>query len=101
MENLVFIELKRRKKEVYYYSGKRECDFILKEGVRIKEAIQVCYELNEDNKEREINGLLEAMDKFKLKHGIILTYEQAKEITKDGKRIIVIPVFKWLLENKS
>ncbi|MBI3031860.1 ATP-binding protein [Candidatus Woesearchaeota archaeon] len=98
LENLVFIELKRRKKEMYYYSSKKECDFIIKEGVKITEAIQVCYELHEENKEREITGLLEVMDSFKLKEGVILTYEQTEEITRKKKKIKVLPVFKWLLE---
>lgn len=98
LENLVFIELKRRKREIYNYSDKKECDFIIRENAKIIEAIQVCYELNEDNKEREITGLIEAMDKFKLKQGMILTNEQTEEINAKGKKIQVLPVYKWLLE---
>ncbi|MBU1973767.1 MAG: ATP-binding protein, partial [Nanoarchaeota archaeon] len=56
LENLVFTELKRRGKEIYYFSEKRECDFVIKEGIRIREAVQVCYQLNNNNKERELNG---------------------------------------------
>ena len=66
----------------------------------IKEAIQVCYELNKENKEREIKGLLEALDKFKLKEGIILTYDQDEEFEEKGITIKVIPIWKWLLETK-
>ena len=99
LENIIFIELKRRKKEIYYYSDKNECDFVVKNGAKISEAVQVCYILNKDNKEREINGLIEAMDKFRLKKGIILTYEQEEEIRIKNKNIKVIPVWKWLLEN--
>ena len=97
LENIVFIELKRRKKEVYYYSDNNECDFLVKEGIKIKEAIQVCYILNESNKKREINGLLEAMEKFKLKKGLILTHEQEEEIKAKNKKINVLPVWKWLI----
>lgn len=100
LENLVFIELKRKKKDLFYYFLKHECDFIVKEWTKITEAIQVCYELNDENREREIVGLLEAMDAFKLKEGLILTLEQEEEIIKNGKKIQVIPVFKWLLETK-
>ncbi len=100
LENLVFIELKRRKKEVYYYSDKKECDFVIKEGLKIIEAIQVCYELNSENREREINGLLEAMNKFKLKKGIILTHDQSEEIIDDDKIIKAVPVFRWLITDK-
>lgn len=98
LENVVFVELKRRNKEAYYYSNKNECDFIIKDGTRITEAIQVCYVLDDTNKEREINGLLEAMDKFKLKKGIILTREQTEEITRGSKKIQITPVFRWLLQ---
>jgi predicted AAA+ superfamily ATPase len=98
LENLVFIELKRKKKEVYYYSEKKECDFIIKDGAKITEALQVCYELHADNRERELEGLMEALHTFKLKQGIILTHDQTEEITKNGKKILVMPVFKWLLQ---
>ncbi len=99
LENLVFIELKRRNKEIYYYSNKNECDFVIKNGRNAYEAMQVCYILNKDNKEREINGLLEVINKFKLKEGLILTYEQEDEIKINNKKIKVIPVWKWLLKN--
>jgi predicted AAA+ superfamily ATPase len=98
LENMAFIELKRRNKEVFYYANENECDFITKEGTKITEAIQVCYALNKDNKEREIAGLAEAMDKFKLKKGIILTNEQMEEINVKGKKIQVMPVYRWMLE---
>ena len=101
LENLVFLDLKRRKEEIYYYSNKNECDFILRNGIKITEAIQVCYDFNEDDKEREINGLLEAMNKFKLKNGLILTYDQEDEFDVNGKSIKVTPVWKWLLKNKD
>ncbi len=97
LENLVFIELKRKGKEILYYSDKHECDFVIREKTKINQAIQVCYEFNEENKNREINGLLEAMKEFKLNQGLILTYDQEDELEK--KKIILKPVWKWLLEN--
>ena len=54
--------------------------------------------MTDKNKEREINGLLEAMKELKIKKGMILTLEQEEEIKHDGKIIIVKPVWKWLLE---
>ena len=54
----------------------------------------------QDNKDREIGGLAEAMNKFKLKEGIILTYNQEDIFEIDGKKIKLIPVWKWLLEMK-
>ena len=100
LENLVFIELKRRRKEIYYYSDNKECDFLIKnETSDIKEAIQVCYELTRENKERETEGLIETMTKFKLKTGLILTYDQDEEIELKKFKIIIKSVWKWLLEN--
>ncbi|MBI3334470.1 ATP-binding protein [Candidatus Pacearchaeota archaeon] len=98
LENLTAIELKRREKDIFYYSDKNECDFIIRERNEIAEAIQVCYNLTEENKQREINGLLGAMEKFKLRTGLILTQEQEEEIKINGKIIEVIPVWKWLLQ---
>jgi len=98
IENNVYIELKRKGKEIYYYADKKECDFILKEDTRITTAIQVCYALDNSNKEREINGLLDAMTTFKLKEGLILTYEQMEEFERDGKKIRIMPICKWMLE---
>ncbi len=101
LENIVFIEMKRRKKDVYYYSGKSECDFVVRENSKIKEAIQVCYVLSEINKEREISGILEAMKNFGLRKGIILTNDEEYEIKELGKKIEIKPVWKWLLENEA
>src|SRR4030043_637877 len=98
LENIVFIELKRKKSETYYYSGSNECDFVIKKGARIIRAIQACQSLSNENREREVKGLLEAMSKFKLKEGLILTQEQEEEIKVKGRKIKVMPVWKWLLE---
>jgi len=98
LENLVFNCLNNAH-EVFYYSYKKECDFLIVKNKEIKKAIQVCYELNEENREREVEGLSEAMEKFKLKEGLLLTNSQEEELKLNGKRIIIKPVWKWLLEN--
>lgn len=99
LENLIAINLKRNGSEVFYYSDKNECDFVIRRGNKIIKAIQVCYDLNEQSREREINGLVEAMNKFNLKEGLILTYDCEEEIKLSGnKKIVVKPVWRWLLE---
>jgi predicted AAA+ superfamily ATPase len=99
LENIVYIELRRRGREVYYYAKDRECDFVIKEGRRIADAIQVCHELNDENSDREIGGLQEAMAEFGLKEGTILTSDQ-EDVRRSGGTIIVIrPAWKWLLES--
>ncbi|MFH1101267.1 MAG: ATP-binding protein [Methanobacteriota archaeon] len=97
LENLVFIDLRRRKQEVYYFSGSQQCDFIIKNGTKITYAIQVCYVLDETNRDRELKGLLEALTTFRLKEGLLLTQDQEEEINLDKKIIHVVPVWKWLL----
>ena len=98
LENVVFLCLRRKSKDIFYFQEKGGCDFLLKEKKEIKQAIQVCFKLDESNKERELRGLIEAMVKFNLKKGILLTYNQEDKINIDKKEIIIKPVWKWLLE---
>lgn len=97
LENAVFLGLRRRYKGIFYFREKGECDFVIKEGTKITKAIQVCYDLNDDNKEREIGGLVEVLGKFQLKEGFIITYNQADELQIGNKTVKVLPVWKWLL----
>ena len=96
LENLVSNVLSKRN-EVFFFDGKKECDFLIREGSKIKEAIQVSYQINEMNKDREIKGLLEAMETYKLKEGLLLTYDQEDTIKINRKTIRIMPVWKWLL----
>ncbi len=99
LENLIYIELLRRGKEVYYFSGKNECDFLIKEGARITQAIQVTYLLDATNTQREIIGLKEAMQAYQLKQGLLLTANET--VPKNGipDEINIQPAWKWLLKN--
>ena len=104
LENIVFVELFRRSDKVendsiYYCKSERgaECDFIVLDKGKPSQAIQVTLILNPANQEREITGLLETMKKFNFQEGIILTWDQNEELTMEGKKIHVLPVWKWLL----
>ncbi len=89
LENVVAVELMRRKEsQLNHYTNGFECDFITKEN-----SIQVCHTLNDGNKKREVNGLIEAVKKFG-NIPILITYDQEIEI--DGVR--TIPAWKWLLQ---
>lgn len=99
LENMVLIEMKRRGEEVYYFSGKKECDFLIIRQRRVKEAVQVTESLDRGNRDREVGGLIEAMEKYKLKKGLILTNDDEDEIKIGDKTIIVRPAFKWFLNN--
>jgi hypothetical protein len=101
LENIVFIELKRRGYDIFYYQDSKECDFIIREGAHTQQVIQVCAELNDPStKTREISGLIEAMDKFSLSVGLIITeneeYTETLEINDKKYKIVVVPIWKWL-----
>lgn len=98
LENTVFWELRGRNKTLYYFNeNSKECDFVVCSNLEVEEVIQVCYDLNLDNQKREINGLLDAMNYFNLKTGTIITMNQEDVILQNGKRITVIPAFKYFL----
>jgi predicted AAA+ superfamily ATPase len=98
LENQVFLHLRRKYKEIFYFQEKGECDFIVKDRDSVKECVQVCYEINDENEKREINGLIEALKETKLKTGLILTMDQEDELKMEGKSISIKPVWKWMLE---
>ena len=99
LENAVFLELKRRNKEIYYFEDKKECDFIIKSGRTITQIIQVADNLsNPRTRKREIEGLKLAMGKFNLVKGIIVTYDVEEKIVEDNKQIDIIPFWKWSLK---
>lgn len=98
LENAVFIELKREGEQVYYHRKKYECDFIITRKNRVSEAIQVAAKLDEENEEKEIKGLLEALEAYALDEGLILTEDQEETRTISRKKIRIMPVWKWMLD---
>lgn len=102
LENLVFIELKRRGWDVYYYADKKECDFIVRKGLHISDAYQVTLKMDSpQTREREIAGVREAMQAYSLSKGYILTFEGKETINfDDGTIVEVVPVCEWILQYK-
>jgi predicted AAA+ superfamily ATPase len=96
LENTAFWELRRKKKTVYYYNENgKECDFIVCNNGEVEEVIQVCYVLNSDNEKRELDGLLDAMNYFNLNTGTIISMHQEDVVLFEGKRIEVVPAYKF------
>jgi uncharacterized protein len=92
LENAVFLHLRRTFSAIYYFRNENaECDFLVKYAESIILAVQVCFEINEDNMKRELAGIKEALAFTGCKTGIIITSEQEDEI--DG--IALIPAWKW------
>jgi predicted AAA+ superfamily ATPase len=101
LENIVFLELKRRNYEIFYHQQSKECDFLVRENINVTQAIQVCQTLvDPKTKKREIEGLMEAMERFSLQTGLIITESETftEEVQKDGKifTILVVPAWDWL-----
>jgi predicted AAA+ superfamily ATPase len=101
LENVVAIELFRKRRRAMYFKGKSECDFVVQEGTRPVEAWQVCWELNESAEKREFKGLLEAQRELGIKKGAILTYNQEGTKAFEGTTIKMVPVWKWLLASEN
>jgi len=95
LENLVFLMLRRRYKEIYYFRDTRECDFIVRESGVVTMAVQVCAQLTHDNKDRELEGLKNAMLFFNLPEGLLLTMNEDDKITIGDRTITIKPVWKW------
>ena len=96
LENLVYLYLRQKHEKLYYFKDKGECDFVVFEKENCQMVIQVCEEVHNENKDREINGLIEAMKFFKLKGGFILTKNQKDELLIDGMLIKIIPAKDWM-----
>jgi hypothetical protein len=99
-ENIVCIELMRRNQDIFYWKSKnnQEVDFLIKKGLEIEAAIQVCTSLSNDKiKKREIESLLEAKRTLNARNLIILTEDEEDEITENSVKIIITPIWKWLL----
>jgi|SRR3989344_2907655 len=102
MENVAFLEIYRRRKipeEIYYWADAfGEVDFVIKEELKIKQLIQVCLNMeDQDTREREINSLLKASNELKCNNLWIITEDKEGEENIKGKKIIYKPLWKFLL----
>lgn len=101
LENLAAVELKRRGYDLYYWQNPRgeEVDFVVIENEKVKELIQVSYDISlADTRERETRALKKGMKHFGLTKGIILTANQEETIKEKDFEIDVVPLNKWLLD---
>lgn len=105
MENLVFIELVKRgyqpNRELFYYKTRndREIDFVLKDGYKVVELIQVAYDVSDyEVEQREVKALLEASQELRVSHLTLLTWSEKRNVDKDGMTIHFKPLWEWLLE---
>ncbi len=99
-ENIVFLSLKRRGSEVFYWKNEKgwEVDFVVKSGLEVGELVQVCWDLSGKSESREVRALNAAMVHFNLKKSIIITEDTLKEETIGEDVIEFIPLWLWLLQ---
>ena len=98
LENLIFLHLRRKYTELFYFDDKGECDFVALKNSQVVELIQVCYELTPDNVKREKNGLLQAMRFFNLLKATIVTFSNSDSIKEDQYEIMVVPAYLYLTQ---
>lgn len=103
LENTVFMQLNRMRlpsDKISYYQGNCECDFVLQREESVIQLIQVTWDMvNENTKEREIKGLLEAASVTGCENLYIITKDEEDTLVREGKEIKVMPAWKWLLKN--
>lgn len=95
LENIVFLRLNAKDGDLTYFETHAgECDFVRRghDGI---EAVQVCWEIDDDNREREFTGLLAAMERFDLAIGTIVTFNQSDEAVYKGRHIRIVPITEW------
>lgn len=100
LENAVFMELRRRKMDIYYWKDKRgrEIDFLIRKGLKIESAIQVCSDPNDEKTaRREIAALESAMQEYDLKEGLIITMNDTGTLKRERGAITLVPIHEWLL----
>jgi predicted AAA+ superfamily ATPase len=108
-ENLVFLELKRRSREIFYGKTRKgkEVDFLIKEGLHVVEAIQVTSSMADaKTRKRELDALVEIREELK-KGGdeaatrdialTVITDDEENLLKTDNGAIRIIPLWKWLL----
>lgn len=104
-ENLAALELYKKtiddpSQEVFYWKDKqgKEVDFVIKYGQEVKKLVQVCSDLNDENREREIDSLVKSSKNLGCNNLKLLTEDKSGSIEKGGKKIKLEPIWYWCLQ---
>jgi predicted AAA+ superfamily ATPase len=102
LENQVFVNLLRKgydpEKTMFYYRTRndKEIDFVLRENNRVKQLIQVSYEMTSEKIiRRECSALVEAAQELRCNDLYVLTYNEKRTLDWEGCTIHVLPVMEW------
>lgn len=97
-ENIAFLHLRRQSKNIYYYKGTQEVDFYAKLDDQ-EILVNISYEIqNKKTRQREINGLLEAMEYFDLTQAYLITQDEKEVLKIEDKKVFILPMIEWLLQ---
>jgi len=102
LENVVYIELLRRFRpqytDVFYYRDKLcEVDFLIAKEGKVKQLIQVSYDVSSEKTiRREINGLVKAAEMFKCENLLLINFDAEQEVKKNDHTIHIVPAADWL-----
>ena len=102
LENVVFLELRRRGGSIDYYrtARGREVDFLKTDMYGAKKLIQVCASFSaKSTRNREISALTEAMDELGIETGTIVTLSEEESIETECGKIHAIPAWLWIARN--
>jgi hypothetical protein len=99
LENMVFLHLRRQAPDIFYFSESNECDFVVFQQKKLQGLYQVCWQLDQENMDREMAGLTQAMDFFGVLRGQIITFNQTDTFRLDDKTVTVQPFYDWARKN--
>lgn len=100
LENLIFVHLRQRTEDLYYYRTEKgqEVDFVWPGRHNTTNLVQVSFSLNDPlTLKRETTALTQAMDELAIQEATIVTMDEEDSIEQYGRKIKVVPAWKYLL----
>ena len=104
LENIICVELLRRCKPLfrdlfYFKTASHEVDFVVSDGGKPVELIQVSYDIStQKTRNRELNGLLAGAKALKCDKLTLITFDTAETVTMGDKTIEIVPAIDWLCQ---
>lgn len=103
LENIIYVELLRRNKplfyDIFYYREQYEIDFIVCEGNKVRELIQVSVDISSTKTyNRETTALCKASASLKCENLTLITLNEDRIVEIEGHTIKIIPIIDWLLQ---
>ena len=98
LENLVFLELRRRGREVSYYvtASGREIDFVVPQASSRPALVQVAWDLaDQATRDRELRALTEAMDELQLGRALLVTRRENETVRLCRRTVRIVPAWWW------